>query len=168
MHSHRFVRRLIHLLWVCVWSIPLTAAVSLGDESRVGTLEIEVSGLKSDHGSVLVVVFDSEASYRADDAEPVHQAQLEILGGRANISFDSVPYGTYAVKIFHDANANEKLDTNWIGIPKESIGFSNNVMGRFGPPGFDKAKFELAAPTLKLEIEALDIRDLVRRSKDTE
>ena len=147
-------------------SISLAAAVSLGDESRLGTLEIEVSGLRSDYGSVVVVVFDSEAAHRANDVEPVRHARLEIHGGRASTSFGSVPYGTYAVKIFHDAN--EELDTNSIGIPRESFGFLISVVGAFGPSSFGTAKFELAAPTLKLEIEAMDIRDLAHRSRDTE
>ena len=61
--------------------------------------------------------------------------------------------GTYAVKLFHDANDNGRLDTNWIGIPKERFGFSNNAMGRFGPPDFDAVRFALDGPRLELEIE---------------
>ena len=38
---------------------------------------------------------------------------------------------------------NEKLDTNFFGIPKEQFGFSNNAKGRFGPPSFESASFEL-------------------------
>ena len=35
------------------------------------------------------------------------------------------------------------MDLNLIGLPKEPYGFSNDVMGAFGPPDFDEAKIVL-------------------------
>lgn len=54
-----------------------------------------------------------------------------------------IPLGTYAIAISQDVNGNGKQDTNWIGIPKEPYGFSNNAKGKMGPPDFEDAKFEL-------------------------
>ena len=51
--------------------------------------------------------------------------------------------GKYAISIIHDENNNDKLDTNFIGIPKEGFGFSNNPRIMFGPPSFEKASFEI-------------------------
>ena len=39
------------------------------------------------------------------------------------------------------------MNKNWMGIPKEPYGFSNNVMGRMGPPDFEDASFEVSADT---------------------
>ena len=66
-----------------------------------------------------------------------------------------LPYGEYAVTLFVDFNGNKKLDKNFLGIPKEQYGFSNNVMGRMSAPTFDQAKFAIAGPTtqnIKLRI----------------
>jgi len=66
-----------------------------------------------------------------------------------------LPYGEYAVTLFVDFNGNKKLDKNFLGIPKEQYGFSNNVMGIMSPPTFDQAKFAIAGPTtqnIKLRI----------------
>ena len=49
------------------------------------------------------------------------------------------------MKLFHDENENGELDTGFLGIPKEDYAFSNNASGVFGPPSYDKAKFELTA-----------------------
>ena len=49
--------------------------------------------------------------------------------------------GTYAIGFYIDKNQNEKIDTNFLGIPKEQFGFSNDVMGKFGPPSFEAASF---------------------------
>ena len=40
-------------------------------------------------------------------------------------------------------NGNADIDLNFFGLPKEQFGFSNNVLGLFGAPKFDKASFEL-------------------------
>ena len=58
-----------------------------------------------------------------------------------------LPYGEYAISLFVDFNGNKKLDKNFLGIPKEQYGFSNNVMGKMSPPTFDQAKFAIAGPT---------------------
>jgi uncharacterized protein (DUF2141 family) len=43
----------------------------------------------------------------------------------------------------HDENDNKKMDTNFIGIPKEDFGCSNNATGFMGPPKYEDAKFML-------------------------
>ena len=63
-----------------------------------------------------------------------------------------LPFGKYAISIFHDVNDNEELDANFIGIPKEPYGFSNNPKSSFGPPGFDAAAFEFEKDGFEIEI----------------
>ena len=56
----------------------------------------------------------------------------EVMPGEAEGTIE-LEEGTYSIGFFIDKNDNEKLDTNFLGIPKEQFGFSNDVMGRFGP-----------------------------------
>ena len=58
----------------------------------------------------------------------------------------------YSFSFYHDVNSNKKLDKNFIGIPKEPYGFSNNQAGRFGPPNFEDSKIELKENT-KLQLK---------------
>ena len=44
---------------------------------------------------------------------------------------------------------NKKLDKNFLGIPKEQYGFSNNAMGTLSAPTFKQAKFNLAGKTIQ-------------------
>ena len=48
-------------------------------------------------------------------------------GNSAICQFNDIPPGTYAIAVFHDENANGKLDKNFLGIPCEGYGASNNV-----------------------------------------
>ena len=84
--------------------------------------------------------------------EPKGLIQIELLNDQkisvahktivatmdAKVTFSDLPSGEYAVRLFHDQNNNEKLDTNLIGIPTEGYGFSNDAHGMFGPYPFKR------------------------------
>ena len=60
-----------------------------------------------------------------------------------------LPEGIYAIALFVDANKNLKIDKNFLGIPKEQFGFSNNAMGKLSAPSFEQAKFKVEGNTLQ-------------------
>ena len=60
----------------------------------------------------------------------------------ARCDFEGIPAGTYALVVLHDENMNGKVDTNWIGIPKEGYGFSNDAKASFSAPSFKDASFQ--------------------------
>ena len=60
-----------------------------------------------------------------------------------------LPEGTYAIALFIDANKNLKIDKNFLGIPKEQYGFSNNAMGKLSGPSFQQAKFQVKGKTVQ-------------------
>ena len=65
----------------------------------------------------------------------------EVTPGEAEGTI-ALKEGTYTIAFYIDKNGNEKIDTNFLGVPKEQFGFSNDVMGRFGPPSFEAASFD--------------------------
>ena len=72
--------------------------------------------------------------------------EIELQNFEINGMF---PHGEYAIAVFVDLNGNGKMDKNFLGIPKEQYGFSNNVMGRMSAPSFDQAKFMVTGPTIQ-------------------
>ena len=62
---------------------------------------------------------------------------------KSAVVFSNLEPGRYAAIAFHDENGNGKLDKNFLGIPTEPYGFSNNVQGFLGPPTFDAAAMAL-------------------------
>ena len=76
----------------------------------------------------------------------------EIISGHATCEFHGVSAGVYAVSIFHDENLNGRLDTNWMGIPREGVGASNNPKPRMGPPKFAAAEFQHSGASMDFEI----------------
>jgi uncharacterized protein (DUF2141 family) len=104
------------------------------------TLTIEINDLKNNAGQVLLE-FDNE------NGEKISGEIQKPANNKCVIVIKNLKPGKYAFKYFHDENKNEKLDTNWLGIPKEAFGFSNNANGVFGPPSLEKTIFELKGNT---------------------
>ena len=76
----------------------------------------------------------------------------KIADRRAVCEFTAVMPGTYAVSVVHDENSNGKLDTNFIGMPREGVGASNDAKGHMGPPKFSAASFRYERRRLDLKI----------------
>ena len=121
------------------------------DAEQVGQLTVIIGGLENDEGKVKIGLFDSKESYSSGE-KPFRGFLVAIKGKKAEYTFEEIPYGTYAIKLYHDKNGNGKLDTNFMRIPKEPYGFSNNARGKFGPAKWDDAKFVFDAKSMSMEI----------------
>ncbi len=85
--------------------------------------------------------------YRKSDAilkTPFMKVITGIKKGRATCVFKDVPDAAYAVRVFHDQNTNGEIDHNFLSIPSEPLGFSNEweLSILSGLPTFEKLKFE--------------------------
>ena len=101
------------------------------------SLDIEITNLKSNKGMISVLISDENKNGIAS------ATFIKVKGLKAEVSFDSIYSGRYAIQFYHDENQNGKLDLNLIGIPKESYGSSNDVKPVLGPPKFEKMLFNL-------------------------
>ena len=128
------------------------AADEPGRDGARGSLTLVVPGLASNDGKVIIALFDSAEGFEKDGAF-VRSAFVEPENRGAVWTFGDLPFGEYAVRLFHDENGNEKLDTNWVGIPKERYGFSNDARGKFGPPGYEAAKFRFDSDGMTLQVK---------------
>jgi uncharacterized protein (DUF2141 family) len=108
-------------------------------------INVVITNLRSNKGHVLVSLFNSSAGFPDNANKALRKVQLSINNNVATTNFSGLPAGNYAIGILHDENDDQKMNTNIFGIPKEGYGFSNNVMGTFGPPSFSRASFNHAA-----------------------
>jgi uncharacterized protein (DUF2141 family) len=122
----------LRLLLILLFGLLLNIGNGVAQE-----LEVIVKNIKSDKGVLMIGLFNSEKTFTK---EIWKGERPDAKIGEVKVVFKNVPPGSYAISIFHDENSNGKLDANLMGIPKEGIGFSNDAMGTFGPPSFEKAK----------------------------
>ena len=104
-------------------------------------LTLSVRGLESSSGNVLVGLYDSESSFEQEQA--IQGKTVAASQGTVEVVFEDLPVGRYAIKVFHDQNADGALDTNALGIPSEPYGFSRNASDPFSQPEWSEAKFSL-------------------------
>ena len=97
---------------------------------------MEINNLESNKGPIYIRILD-------ENENPVIVGTSPVINYSAEISFDSIFPGKYAIQFFHDENENQKMDFNLIGIPKEKFGSSNDVKPILGPPKFEKMLFEI-------------------------
>lgn len=109
------------------------------------TLTVNLKGFKSDKGAVEVALFDQATAFPTKPEKAIAKQRAPITSGTATVEFRDLKQGTYAVSAYHDVNNNGKMDANFIGIPKEPTGASNDAKGRMGPPSFKDAQFTLNA-----------------------
>jgi len=115
-------------------------------------ITVFVEGFRSEAGEARVALFDSDGGFPEGVAKARKVAQVKIKGYEARADFADVPYGTYAVAVLHDENANGILDRNFFEVPTEGYGASNNPAGTTERISFDDAKFALYQKTLVIHI----------------
>jgi uncharacterized protein (DUF2141 family) len=139
--------------------VVLTLAMSAAsvDNSRTSAagnvIQVEIKGARNDKGQVLCSLFASGAGFPSKAENAIAKTHSAISNGSAVCEFPGVSPGRYAVSVFHDENSNGKMDTNFIGMPKEGVGTSNDAKGHMGPPKFDAAAFQYSGGRLELKIK---------------
>ena len=114
-------------------------------------LTVQIAGVASDTGQILVAVYDKAEGF-LKKGYAIKGFRTKAVAGVTELEINDLPEGRYALAIYHDENSNNELDTNWLGIPKEPIGFSNSKMKAFGPPGFKECAFTFNSDT-QIQIE---------------
>ncbi len=145
------MKHFFYLILVFVIGIFINLYPSDGPKKN-GRLIVKFNGMNSNNGNVKIALCNSDENYENHKA-PFIGKSIPINKNIALIEFDDLPIGDYAIKAFHDEDANDDLNTNIFGIPTEDYGFSNNARGMFGPPSWEDAKFKLSDETKIVEIE---------------
>lgn len=125
--------------------LALAASVALGADAAEGVLEVDVSGLRSSRG-VVQACLSRNSRYFPDCSRDPAALKISVSAAAPKLRFTGVQPGRYALSVFHDANANRRLDMV-LGMPKEGFGFSRNPKVRFGAPKFEQVDIELG-PTV--------------------
>ena len=115
-------------------SILLAAALA----QAAGSITFEIGNVRNARGKVLVAVCPQGKFLKEDCA---YNGEVPARPGTVSVVVHNVPPGDYAAQAFHDENGNEQVDQNFIGIPKEGVGFSRDARITFGPPKWSSAHF---------------------------
>ena len=115
-------------------------SMALSAQTANKEIIVNISNIKTIKGKLMIGLYNSEATFMK---KPFIGKIEEVKAANCTVVFKNVPKGDYAISLFHDENDNNKMDTNFLGIPNEAYGCSNNAKGFMGPPKWEDAVFNL-------------------------
>lgn len=117
--------------------VGVAAVIALGaGNAAAAEVTVRVRGVANDRGVIVValctadVFIGGRCAFRG--AAPASSGTVPVVVG-------AVPPGTYAVRAYHDENANGRIDRNVLGMPLEGYGFGNDARVVLSPPSFTDA-----------------------------
>lgn len=127
-------------------------ALPVGSGETHNAIHVAIDGLRTDKGQVICSLYSSAEGFPKDEKKAIAHSKSLIANRHADCQFSGIQPGTYAISVFHVENSNGRLDTNFLGIPREGVGASNNARGHFGPPSFHDASFVYTEGNMDLKI----------------
>lgn len=116
---------------------------------RAGELKLELDGKGIAGNQVRIAIYSADASEQFPSDEKFYRGVVsEATSDRLIVVVPDLPPGKYAVAAYVDNNKNGRQDKNFLGVPKEIYGISNDVRGAFGPPDFAEAAFDIGENTV--------------------
>jgi len=116
-------------------------------------IHVEMLGIRNSTGAVACALFESPEGFPTEFMRFASNLMMvRVRGTKATCGFEQIPPGTYALAVIHDENRDGKLATDWMGLPKEGYGFSNDAKGTLGAPSFEAASFLYDGQSLQMAI----------------
>lgn len=126
------------------WGLPLLGLSFLTTSPVLpAELTVAVTGINSDAGEIGCALYGGADGFPMEPSKATEQ-WLDAQKTGVQCQFADLDPGVYAVAVSHDFNGNRQTDTNFLGMPKEPWGVSNNARPRFRAPSFDEAAVQLA------------------------
>ncbi|MDQ0568864.1 uncharacterized protein (DUF2141 family) [Variovorax paradoxus] len=114
-------------------------------------LSLNVAGGPATEATLYVALYDSAAAFAG--GKSLAAQTVPLRAGAAQLRFNGLAPGRYALRVFADENGNGKLDTNLVGMPIERYGFSNDAKGNRGAPDFEAAALNVESADLQTAIQ---------------
>ena len=126
------------------WAMALGAATAvslISMPSIAANLTVTVEMVRNSKGAIRLSIFNVPSQFPEGDELDSKDVPAQL--GLVTVQFYNLTPGAYAIAIHHDENSDGDMNTNFIGLPKEGYGFSNNAKVNFSPPVFEAAAFNM-------------------------
>ena len=122
----------------------LVALVTSTEEP--GSLSVNIPNIKGNKGEIVIGVYNSRENFPKVGME-YRVVRFPANAAGSTFRIQDIKPGEYAVAMYHDENSDGICNLNFLGIPKEGYGFSNNIKPIFSAPSFEDCKIKLTGDT---------------------
>tara|TARA_B100000745_G_scaffold78586_1_gene47860 strand:- start:790 stop:1200 length:411 start_codon:yes stop_codon:yes gene_type:complete len=116
------------------------------------TLVVDVENISVNQGHIYMAVYKLASESTWDDP-PVRTLKQPVEARQQRFTIDDLSRGRYAIRLYHDVNINQQLDTSKRGLPREPVGFSNNIRLKKGAPAISDCSFSIDDEAVALSIQ---------------
>lgn len=99
-------------------------------------LYVNVEGVRSGAGLIAVTLYADDSKRFLAHRGSLYVGRVPASAPRTRVCIHVPKPGTYALAVYHDADADRGFDRNSIGLPAEDYGFSNNPAVLLGLPSY--------------------------------
>ena len=121
------------------------SATSSQPLAAMSKVQASIAGIRVGRGIVHVAYFNGSQGF--PDAK--YAVRTESLAPEQESVTTAIhETGKVAIAVYQDVNGDGTLNVNRFGIPVEPFAFSNNAMGKRGPPSFEEAAIDVGSPAV--------------------
>lgn len=125
------------------------------DPAAPATIQVTVEKVRNSKGLITAVLYDDNPKTFLKNGARLDRIRVEATEGETVLCLQAPQAGRYSVALYHDENGNKKFDQDFLGVPSEGYGFSNNPGFRFGKPDVEETLFTLDGEPVDLRISLL-------------
>lgn len=136
----------------------LTTGVSLCFTTPIystnkNTLTVEIDGLKQTKGQICYSLFTQSQGFPESTDKALQAECIPVREKSPVLIIENLQMGNYALAVFHDANVDGELNRNFLGIPREGFGFSQNPQIKTSPPSFGDSVVVITESKTNLQVQ---------------
>jgi len=135
----------------------LLSMAPVNSAQETSTITVTITGFRNANGRADGLIFTGPEGFPEEDprAFDKEESRIDPKTLTAELVFKNVPRGYAAISVLHDENMNRKIDKNFIGIPREGYGTSNNPRKAMHTPRWDEGRFLVDKPDETIEIQLI-------------
>lgn len=116
-------------------------------------VRLTVRNVKESVGLITIELYRNDPSAFLSKEGRAMRVQVAAKSPETHMCLHAPEAVSYAIGLYHDENANNKLDKKTFGLPAEPYGVSNNPRMRFAPPRVDEALFHVTPAGVEVDVK---------------
>ena len=135
------------------------AAPALSGLSQQNKVTITIKNIRSDTGVIRIGIYNNPVQFPQDPVKCFTLEKTMMIEGTMEIVLIDISPGSYAISLLDDEDGNERMKYNFLRMPREGYGFSNNVKPGLKSPPFEKCSIQIGKGNTHLNIKMQYFRE---------
>jgi uncharacterized protein (DUF2141 family) len=131
---------------------PVAAPCDARDAPSGPRIEVSVLGARRVAGNVTVTLYGPRPEAFLARGGRLARLRVPLASHAATACFRVSAPGAFAVAVYHDENGDHDFNRNFLGLPTEGYGFSNDAPTLVGLPSFESVRFAVPAEGARLQL----------------